>query len=100
MSVPGHTLTDHPSIQQVQRCEQGSSSMPLVVVGHGPTAPLLHGQAGLCALEGLDLAFLVNTQDQGLVGRIEVQPTTSVSFSVNRWSLESLNRCIRWGWSP
>ena len=74
VSVPGHTLTDHPSIQQVQRCEQGSSSKPLVVVGHGPTAPLLHGQAGLCALEGLDLAFLVHTQDQGLVGRIEVQP--------------------------
>ena len=74
VSVPRHAFPDHTSVQDVQSRKQGSSSMPLVVVGHGPTASLLHGQAGLGALEGLDLAFLVHTQDQGLVGRVEVQP--------------------------
>ena len=48
--------------------------MALVVMGHGPAAPFLHGQAGLGALESLDLALLIHAQDHGFVGRIEVQP--------------------------
>ena len=74
--VPGHALPDHPSVQDVQGREQGSSSMPLVVMGHGPAAPFLHGQAGLGTLEGLDLALLVHTQHHSLVGRIEVRGPT------------------------
>ena len=72
--VLGHALAYHPPVQDVEGREQGGGPMPFVVVGHGPAAPLLHGQAGLGALEGLDLALLVHAQDHGLVGRIEVQP--------------------------
>ena len=74
MPVLGHALADHPPVQDVEGREQGCSPMPLVVVCHGPAAPLLHGQAGLGALESLDLALLVHAQDHGLVGRVEVQP--------------------------
>jgi hypothetical protein len=45
-----------------------------VVVGHGASATFLHRQAGLCAIEGLDLAFLIDAQDQRLIRRLEVEP--------------------------
>ena len=74
MSVSWQALSDHPSVQEVERRKQRRDPMPLVVVSHGSAAPLLHRQARLGALEGLDLAFLIHTQDNGLIGRVQVQP--------------------------
>ena len=48
--------------------------MALVVVSHGAAAPFFHRQPRLSALQGLNLALLVHTQDNRLIGRIEVQP--------------------------
>ena len=44
-----------------------------MVAGHGAGAALLHRQAGLRAVERLDLALLIDAQDQHLVGRIEIE---------------------------
>src|ERR1022692_1904141 len=49
----------HPSLG-VHGGKQSSASMPLVVVGHGPTTPLFPGQARLGAIQRLDLTFFVN----------------------------------------
>ena len=54
--------------------EQRGRSVPLVVVGHGAGAALLHGQAGLGAVEGLDLALLVDREDDGVGRRVYVKP--------------------------
>lgn len=54
--------------------EQRRRAMPLVVMGHRGPAPLLQGQPGLSAIQGLDLALLVGAKDQGFVRRIEVEP--------------------------
>jgi hypothetical protein len=43
-------------------------------VGHGAGAALLHGQAGMGAVERLDLALLIDAEHQRLVGRIELEP--------------------------
>ena len=72
--VLGPALSDHPPIQDVEGGKEGGGPMALVVMSHGPAAPFLHGQAGLGALESLDLALLIHAQDHGFVGRIEVQP--------------------------
>jgi hypothetical protein len=48
-------------------------AVALVVVGHCPTAPLFDRQSWLGTIEGLDLAFLVDAQDQGLVWRVEIK---------------------------
>src|ERR1700757_4664462 len=40
---------------------------------HRSRTALLHRQAGLCAIKGLDLAFLVNTKHQGVFRRVEVK---------------------------
>ena len=72
--VLGIALPDHTSIQQVECCKEGRRPVPLVVVGHRPTSTPFHGQAGLGALEGLDLALLVHAQHRSLVRGIEIQP--------------------------
>jgi hypothetical protein len=40
---------------------------------HGAGAALLHRQSGLCAIEGLDSAFLIDAQHQRLFGRVEIK---------------------------
>jgi hypothetical protein len=47
---------------------------------HGAGAALLHGQAGLGAIERLDLALFVDAQHQRLVGRIEIEPDHVLHF--------------------
>jgi len=44
-----------------------------VVVGHGAEPTLLHGQAGLGAVERLDLALLVDGQHDGVGRRIDIE---------------------------
>jgi hypothetical protein len=48
--------------------------MALVVVRHRRSPALLHRQAGLSAIERLDLALLVDAEHHGLVRRIEIEP--------------------------
>ena len=40
-------------------------------MGHGPTSALFQGKTRLGAVEGLNLTFLVDTQDQGLIRWID-----------------------------
>ena len=49
-------------VEHVEGGKQRGRAVPLVVVGHGAGAPLLHRQAGLGAVERLDLALLVDRQ--------------------------------------
>jgi len=73
VSMTRHAVADHFAIEHAQRGEQCGRSVALVVVGHGPTAPLLDRQSWLGTIECLDLAFLVDAQHQGLVWRVEIK---------------------------
>ena len=53
--------------------EQCGGAVALVVVRHCPATPLLDRQSWLGTIECLDLAFLVDAQDQGLVWRVEIK---------------------------
>ena len=70
--------------------------MAFVVMGHRPSAALLHRQTGLGAVERLDLALLINREDDGVGGRIDIE-TDDLSFSTNSGSFDSLNVRIRCG---
>jgi len=74
MPVALHIAADHGSVEHVHRREQGGRPVALVVVGHGSGAALLEGQAGLGSVERLDLALLVDRKDDGVRGRIDVEP--------------------------
>jgi hypothetical protein len=62
------------AVEQVEGSEQGGGAVADRVVGHPLDITEAHGQQGLAALERLHLAFLVDAQDQRLVGRVEVEP--------------------------
>ena len=55
MAVALHVLCDDRSVQHVERGEQRRRAMPFVIIGHRTGAALLHRQAGLGAVERLDL---------------------------------------------
>ena len=73
MAVALHVLADDRAVEHVERGEQRRRAVPLVVVGHGAGAALLHRQAGLGAVERLDLRLLVDRQHHGVGRRVDIQ---------------------------
>lgn len=73
MPVPWHAVADDFAIEHAQSGEQSRRAVALVIVRHRAAAPLLDWQAWLCPIEGLDLAFLVDAQDHGIVWWIDVK---------------------------
>jgi len=90
MPVPLPAAADDRAVEDVERCEQGGRAVALVVVGHGATAARLDRHARLGAVEGLNLALLVDREHHGMGRRIDIQPTMSATFVAKLGSLESL----------
>src|SRR6202047_4109947 len=61
------------SVKHIEGGEQRRCAMAFVVVGHRPSAALLHRQTGLGAVERLDLTLLINREDDGVGGRIDIE---------------------------
>ena len=74
MTMAGHAVSDHLAVEHAEGGKQGGRSMAAVIMGHCSTAAFLQGQTGLGSVKGLDLAFLVQAQNQGLLRRIQIQP--------------------------
>jgi hypothetical protein len=74
VAVPLHVAADDGAVEHVQRGEQRGGAVPLVVVGHRAGAALLHRQAGLGAVERLDLALLVDREHDGVRRRVDIEP--------------------------
>src|SRR6201981_1693408 len=68
-----HIAADDGAVEDVEGREQCRRAMTLVVVGHRPGAALLHWQAGLGAVERLDLALFIDREDDGMGGRINIE---------------------------
>ena len=100
MPVPGQALADHLAGEHVQRREQRRGAVALVVMGHRRRPALDHRQRRLGAVQRLHRGFLVQAQHDRVVRRARYSPTTSISFSSNRGSLDSLNVLTRCGLSP
>ena len=69
-----HVLTDDGSVEHVEGrecCVVGP--MKVVVMGHPARAPRLEAQARLGAVKGLDLALLVDCEDEGMRRRIDLE---------------------------
>jgi hypothetical protein len=73
MAMALHALADDPTFEHVKGGEQGRDPEPFVVVGHRAGASLLHRQARLSAIERLDLALLIDRENDGMVRRIDVE---------------------------
>ncbi len=74
MAVALHVLADDRAVENIHGGEQRRRAVPDVVVGHRAGAALLERQPGLGAVERLNLALLVERQDDGVRGRIDIEP--------------------------
>jgi hypothetical protein len=74
MAMAGFALGDDRAVKHVEGGEQRGCAVALVVVGDAFDVAEPHGQHGLGAFEGLDLALLIDAKHHGLVGRIEIKP--------------------------
>ncbi len=73
MPVARHTFMDDLARGHVQSREQGRGAVTLVVMRHRAGTPFLQGQARLCAIQGLDLALLVEREYDGPLRGIDVE---------------------------
>jgi hypothetical protein len=80
MAVALHALANNLALKDIERREQGGDAMALVIMGQGTGAPLLHWHTRLGAIKRLDLALLIDRQDNGVIGRINVEPDDLVQF--------------------
>ena len=74
MTMTLHVAADHGAVEHVERGEQRGGAIALVVLGHGAGAALLQRQTRLCAIERLDLALLIEGENDRLRRRIDIEP--------------------------
>ena len=74
MAMALHVAADDRAVEHVQRGEEGRGAVALVVMGHRAEPALLQRQSRLGAVEGLDLALLVDRQHDGVRRRVDVEP--------------------------
>jgi hypothetical protein len=55
-----HAAADGPALEHIESGEQRCGAVALVIMSHCASPTCLHGQAGLGAVEGLDLALFVD----------------------------------------
>ena len=60
MAMALHATPDHLTFEHVEGGEQRGGTVPLVIMGHGARAPLLHGKTRLGAVERLYLALFID----------------------------------------
>ena len=75
-----HTVADYFAVEHAEGCEEGGRAVAFIIVRPSPATALLHREARLGAVEGLDLTLLVHTQNQGLVRRIQIQTNDVAEF--------------------
>jgi hypothetical protein len=68
-----HVAADDGAIEDVESGEQRGGPVTLVVVRHRSGAARLHRQPGLSTVERLNLAFLVDRENDRMGGRIDVE---------------------------
>ena len=80
MAMTLHVAADHRAVEHVERGEQCRRAVSFVVVRHGSGAALLERQAGLGAVERLNLALFVDRQNDGVRWRIDIEPNHVAQF--------------------
>lgn len=74
MSVAGLASGQYLSGSNVQGGKERGGAVAHVVVGHALHVSQAHGQDGLRAVQGLNLALFVHTQHHGFVRWVEIEP--------------------------
>src|SRR5450631_3110313 len=78
-----HVAADDGTVEDVESGEQRGRTVTFVVMGHRSSAALLHRKTGLGAVERLDLALLIDREDDGMGGWINIE-ADNVAQLVNK----------------
>jgi hypothetical protein len=73
MTMALHIASDHGSVEHIEGGKQRCGAVALVVVSHRSSTSLLQRKTRLSAIEGLNLAFLIERQDNSVRGRIDIE---------------------------
>ena len=73
MAVAGLACGEHLAVGDVQGGKQGGGAMANIIMGHAFDITQPHGQHGLGAVEGLNLALFVDAEHQGVIGWMQIQ---------------------------
>src|SRR5688572_9726369 len=99
MTMPGTAFSEDGAGRNIQGGKQCRRSMAHIVVGDALDISQSHRQHRLRTIESLNLALLVHTEHQCVIGRVRYKPTMSRTFSTKNASVESLKVRVRCGCS-
>jgi len=86
----GQARADDLASLDIECRKQRRRAIAFVVVRHRLSTALLHRQARLRAIEGLNLAFLVDAEHNRIAGRVEVEPDNVDHFLSELWIVGEL----------
>ena len=98
MAMALHALADNLALKDIERREQGGDA--LIVVRHGSGTSLLHRQTRLGTIKCLNLALLIDRQDNGVVGRIDIEADDLMQFGSKLRIVGELELADPCGWRP
>ena len=73
MPVVLHVAADDGAVEDIESGEQRGRAVTFVVVGHRSGAARLHRQTRLGVVERLDLVLLIDRENDGMGGRIDIE---------------------------
>ena len=92
MPMALHVAADDGPVEDVECGEQRGRTVALVIVRHRPGATWLHRQPRLGAVEGLDLALLIDRKDDRVGGRIDIETDHILELFGELWIVRQLER--------
>ena len=72
VAIPLHVAADHGALEHVERRKERGRAVALLVVSHGSGPALFERQAGLRAIQRLDLALFVERRHNRVSRRRDV----------------------------
>ncbi len=92
MPVARHAVADDLAVEHAEGREKGGGSVALVIVSLAGWDTGPQGQQRLSSIQSLNLAFLVDTEHQCFVGRVQVKADDIVEFFDERFVAAELER--------
>ena len=87
-----HAVPDHGSVEDIKGGKQCRRAVALVIMGHGPALAGLERQAWLGPIKRLDLALLVDGDDDSMSGRVHIETNDILDLLGEFWIIGALER--------